>query len=97
MKHIRGINHLLYPDDTPIFDGDHMFGSARVGGPGYPIGSGPKDELTQFMSFGSWHPGGCNSVRCDGSVQTLDPDIDTITLGTVCHRKDGFALTLPSP
>lgn len=95
-KHVRTENYLLYPDDTPIYDGDHMFGSARVGGPGYPIASGPNDRLALFMSFGSWHPGGtCNFVMCDGSVTSLTSELDTVTLGRLCNRRDGLAVQLP--
>ncbi len=88
-KHVRSEYHLLYPDDTPVYDGDHLYGSARVGGPGYPIGRGPTDTDTLFTSFGSWHASICNFAFCDGSVRPLSVDLDTVTLGTLCHRKDG--------
>lgn len=84
-----------YPDNAPIFDGDHLFASARVGGPGYPIGSGPQERIAQFMSFGSWHPGGCNFALGDGSVRTLRPQIDSILLGSLNNRADGAVTQIP--
>ena len=84
-----------YPDNAPIFDGDHLFASARVGGPGYPIGSGPQDRIAQFMSFGSWHPAGCNFALGDGSVRVLQPEIDSVLLGRLTNRSDGEVAKMP--
>ncbi|MCG8449283.1 MAG: DUF1559 domain-containing protein, partial [Pirellulales bacterium] len=93
--HIRDGELGRYPDNAPLFDGDHLFASARVGGPGYPIGRGPQDKLAIFMSFGSWHPGGCNVALGDGSVRTLDAAVDTVVLGRLCNRADGEIVSLP--
>lgn len=93
--HIRDGQLGRYPDDAPLFDGDHLFASARVGGPGYPIGTGPQDILAMFMSFGSWHPGGCNMAFADGSVRTVNPTLDTVVLGRLCNRADGEVADLP--
>lgn len=88
-KHIRFANHQMYPDDAPMYDGEFLFSSARVGGPGYPIAAGPRDDVAYFASFGSWHRGGqCNVARCDCSVQAQGPDTDTISLGSLCNRND---------
>lgn len=84
-----------YPDNAPIFDGDHLFASARVGGPGYPIGSGPHDKIAQFMSFGSWHPAGCNLAYGDGSVRTALPELDSVLLGRLTNRADGQVVEVP--
>lgn len=85
----------VYPFNAPLFEGDHLFGSARVGGPGYPIASGPYDPIAIFMSFGSWHPGGCNMALGDGSVRSVNPRIDTVLLGRLCNRADGEVANLP--
>ncbi len=89
-KHMRLENLLQYPDDTTAYEADHLFGSARVAGPGYRIAAGPDDSITNFMSFGSWHPSGCNFVFCDGSTRRLVSETDTITLGQFAHRADGM-------
>ena len=85
----------LYPYNAPIFDGDHLFAASRVGGPGYPIGSGPLDDIAQFMSFGSWHPGGCNFALGDGSVRAIQPELDSTLLGQLTNRADGRAANIP--
>ena len=39
--------------------------------------------------FGSAHPGGFQLALCDGSVDTVDYDIDTVVWGSMVHRNDG--------
>ena len=94
-KHIRRTNVGDYPDDAPMYDGDHLFGSARVGGPQFPIAEGPDDEITDFVSFGSWHESVCQFVMGDGSVHAMSPLMDTIVLGRLCNRADGRTLEMP--
>ena len=78
-----------YPFDGPIYDGDVFQSWARIGGPGFPIAYGANDLATDFLSFGSWHPGGCNFALADGSVRSLQPWLDTSILANLCHRRDG--------
>lgn len=40
-------------------------------------------------AFGSAHPGGFNAVFADGSVHTLNYDINQETLNQLAHRQDG--------
>lgn len=40
-------------------------------------------------NFGSAHPGGLHAVLCDGSVRTINYDIDLRTFGYLCNRFDG--------
>jgi prepilin-type N-terminal cleavage/methylation domain-containing protein/prepilin-type processing-associated H-X9-DG protein len=40
-------------------------------------------------AFGSWHPGLCQFVFCDGSVKGLQANIDINTLQLLCERNDG--------
>jgi prepilin-type N-terminal cleavage/methylation domain-containing protein/prepilin-type processing-associated H-X9-DG protein len=50
---------------------------------------GPNDEPF------SWHPGGCNSVFCDGSVHFLSDNIDGRTLRYLVTRDEGIAVSTP--
>ncbi len=94
---LAGEKHMLqtelgsYPADPPIYDGDVLQGFSRIGGPGYPIASGATDTATDFLSFGSWHSGGCNFVFGDVSVRNLPPATDTEVLGALCNRSDARA------
>jgi prepilin-type processing-associated H-X9-DG protein len=88
-KHIQRQEFGRYPFDGPMYDGDVLQSFARIGGPGFPIASGADDLATDFLSFGSWHVGGCNFALADGSVRALNSWFDTTMLGYLCHRNDG--------
>ncbi len=88
-KHVVQSELGRYPFDPPVYDGDVLQGFSRIGGPGYPIASGPNDSATDFLSFGSWHAGVCNFVFADVSVQGISPAMDTEILGNLCNRDDG--------
>lgn len=77
------------PGDAFIYNGDHPFNSARVGGPGVPIVSNLDDIGNGLVSWGSWHVGLCTFALADGSVRTLSTSTDTATLGRLCRRNDG--------
>ncbi len=74
--------------DAFIFSGDVVFNSTRVGGPGVPIVSDPRDQLNGLVSWGSWHLGGCQFAFADGSIHLLSNTIDTETLSYLCNRYD---------
>lgn len=82
------------PGDAFIYNGDHAFNSARVGGPGVPIVSNLEDDGNGLVSWGSWHAGTCTFAFADGSVRTLSTSTDTQTLGRLCRRNDGEAVEL---
>jgi prepilin-type N-terminal cleavage/methylation domain-containing protein len=46
-----------------------LFGPLRNAGPGYTLARTPQDDLSD--RFGSYHPGVCPFVFCDGSVHAL--------------------------
>lgn len=77
------------PEDAFIFNGDHVFNSARIGGPTLPIVQDNRDEANGLVSWGSWHPGVCHFALADGSVRGISKSIDTETLGNLCNRRDG--------
>mgnify|MGYP001228722508 CR=1 FL=1 len=73
-----------------------LAGGARVNSGGilydgqFPIANGPDDDtMPQNWHFGSAHPGICQFAMCDGSVQTMNTDIDINTLGRLAQRNDG--------
>ncbi|MEM8733440.1 MAG: DUF1559 domain-containing protein [Planctomycetota bacterium] len=76
------------PGDAFIFNGDNVFNSGRVGGPGVPIVTNLKDEGNGLASWGSWHIGTCQFTMGDGSVHGISVNIDTETLSYLCNRED---------
>jgi prepilin-type N-terminal cleavage/methylation domain-containing protein/prepilin-type processing-associated H-X9-DG protein len=64
----------------------------------YPLR--PDGDDTQLTTrdygfcFGSAHPGGMNSAFADGSVRTLDYDIEWRLLNQLGHRSDGQVMNL---
>jgi prepilin-type N-terminal cleavage/methylation domain-containing protein len=54
-------------------------------------GSTPVRET--FQRFGSWHPGACLFVFCDGSVRPVSNSVDDTTLGRLAERADGQPIT----
>jgi prepilin-type processing-associated H-X9-DG protein len=51
------------------------------------------DDAASTIRFGSWHPGVCNFVFCDGSVHSLPVNIDLDVLRLLAIRNDGQALS----
>jgi prepilin-type N-terminal cleavage/methylation domain-containing protein len=82
------------PEDAFIFNGDNVFGFARVGGPTVPISSDPRAEGNAMVGWGSWHTGVCNFTLVDGSVRAISSSIDTDLLGRLCNRHDGLTVAI---
>ncbi len=49
----------------------------------------PTDDGPMSLGFGSYHPGTCPFVYCDGSVRALRVSINPVTLGLLACRNDG--------
>lgn len=81
------------PEDAFIFNGDHVFNSTRVCGPGAPIISNLDDVGNGLVSWGSWHIGTCHFALGDGSVRAFSVSTDTATLGYLGNRQDGQTFT----
>jgi prepilin-type processing-associated H-X9-DG protein len=87
-KHVPFDNLGAAPWDCALFDGHHPECFTRAGGPMYPIAASVYDPN---WLFGSWHPGVCNFVFCDGTVRTIANSIDPYILGLYAQRDDGLA------
>lgn len=77
------------PYNGPIYNGEDLAASARVGGPGVPIARSARESQGSVLGFGSWHPDVCHFVLADGSARGVHNFMDTVTLGHLCRRDDG--------
>jgi hypothetical protein len=94
--------------DGPVYRGKqdddyHSRGwSIRRAGPGYglicdaneicgPPGDSVRDSVCG-MAFGSWHPGVCPFVLCDGSVRPFSETMSEAILGLYAQRNDGQSI-----
>jgi prepilin-type processing-associated H-X9-DG protein len=77
--------------DNCIYNGDHYDTFARVAGPTNGLARFPTEAYNS--NFGSYHPGACPFVFCDGRVQSLSISIDGVNLARLVNRKDGQAVT----
>jgi prepilin-type N-terminal cleavage/methylation domain-containing protein len=79
--------------DGSIWNGDPANQNcARAAGASYPLAR-PRDSYN--IQFGSYHPGICQFVMCDGTVRALDISINGTMLGYLAVRNDGNPVTLP--
>ena len=67
---------------------------------GRGLGRGPTDTYANLTTagapqLGSWHPGACNFVACDGAVVTLSTTIDQTLLEQISQRADGASAKIP--
>jgi hypothetical protein len=77
--------------DSSIYNGNYTTPTVRSAGPDYPLAKSPTDHewSGQQAVFGSWHPGICQFVYCDGSVHSLPVEIDPNVLGLLANKCDG--------
>jgi prepilin-type N-terminal cleavage/methylation domain-containing protein len=89
--------------DNSIYNPDYKkncarFGGITLSGTKYPLAR-MDDGLIGSPSlpswrFGSWHPSVCQFVFGDGSVRSINVDVDLVLLGRLLHRYDGKAVEL---
>lgn len=76
--------------DNSIYNGDFHRTIARYAGPESPIASSETAPLIDVKSqFGSWHPGVCQFVLGDASVQSVSSSADPLLLGRLANIADG--------
>ena len=73
--------------DNSIYNGEQAMTVCRYAGSGFPLALSPTDPFNS--NFGSSHPGSCQFVLVDGSVQTLSTEVDTAILDLLANRHDG--------
>lgn len=88
--------------DGPIYSGAWTTFAARLAGIEDPLARGPNDltksggntDGVYARKFGSWHPGSCQMLFCDGAVKSLRTSISVTTLQKLSCRQDGFPVTI---
>ncbi|UUO05701.1 DUF1559 domain-containing protein [Blastopirellula sp. J2-11] len=80
-----GVGGLEFTDGG-AYNGDG-FNSMRFAGPSKTLARSPTETASNI--FGSYHPGICQFVFVDGSVQSIPVTIDSTTLGYLAARNDG--------
>jgi prepilin-type N-terminal cleavage/methylation domain-containing protein/prepilin-type processing-associated H-X9-DG protein len=87
--------------DGPLYSGAWTCFAGRIAGLEDPLAQGPNDLIPSTgvidgiwaRRFGSWHPGVCQFVFCDGSVRAIRNNIDTANLRRLAVRNDGEVIT----
>lgn len=85
-KHVPVGSLNSFPWDCSLYDGHQPACSMRGAGPGLPLADSKRDK---FLKFGSYHPGVCQFVYCDGSVRSLRNSVNEVTLGLLANIHDG--------
>jgi hypothetical protein len=76
--------------DSSLYNGNYFVSSTRAAGPDAPLEQSlTAHEDYKSWRFGSYHPGICQFVFCDGSVHALPLSIDPRVLGLLACRDDG--------
>jgi hypothetical protein len=81
--------------DASVYNGDDIRTIVRVAGRqalgpiDRPLAASPTDSYRAEERFGSYHPGVCQFVLCDGSVRPIPVSINIDTLTRLAVRNDG--------
>lgn len=102
-KHLQlGRTYGTSSEDRSIFNGDTETGPGvrelgrrldsqgrEIAGSDRPLAKGPTDSYKRGNVFGSYHPGVCQFVFCDGSVKGVSVSTPLETLRRIACRADG--------
>jgi prepilin-type N-terminal cleavage/methylation domain-containing protein len=88
--------------DGPLYSGSWSAIPGRIAGLEDPLSRGPQDltpsggavDAIWARKFGSWHPGVCQFVFCDGSTRLIRVTLDVENLRRLAVRNDGDAVSL---
>jgi prepilin-type processing-associated H-X9-DG protein len=88
--------------DGPLYSGSWTCFAGRIAGFEDPLARGPNDltrsggvqDGVYARKFGSFHPGTCQFVFCDGAVKQIRTSIALGTLRRLAVRKDGEPVTI---
>ncbi len=106
-KHIRQSQLSGRSEDRSVFNGDLETGpvsreaghirsatgqidSASI----RPLAKGPNDAFLPSNVFGSYHPGICQFVLCDGAVRNVSVTVDNEVLARLASRMDGQVVSV---
>jgi prepilin-type N-terminal cleavage/methylation domain-containing protein len=101
-KHVpQGMFGRLKVGDGPLYSGAWTAFAGRIAGFEDPLARGPDDTTPSAgvvdgiyaRKFGSYHPGICQFVFCDGSVKGIRTSISSTTLRALACRKDGVVVS----
>jgi hypothetical protein len=84
-KHVPTNQLYKYPLDCGIYDGHQAVCNTRSAGPGFPLAN---SRIDPGWKFGSYHPGICQFVFCDGSVRSIRNTTGEVILGLLAQRND---------
>jgi prepilin-type N-terminal cleavage/methylation domain-containing protein len=97
---LAGEKHVPQPKSGPSYFGQEQYGdgsiyngdpenqnAARVAGKGNLLAISPKVNYNR--QFGSYHPGICQFVLCDGSVRAMPVSVSELVLSRLSNRHDG--------
>jgi hypothetical protein len=85
-KHVppQGFGQAAFGDSS-LYNGANTASFARAGGPGFGLARSPTDPFNN--NFGSYHPGFCQFLMADDSVQKLANEVSEETLGRLIRRE----------
>lgn len=106
-KHIRQTQLSGRGEDRSVFNGDTEQGPvSREAGHSRnaqgqidpaslrPLAKGPLDTFLPSLVFGSYHPGICQFVLCDGSVRNMSTTVENEVLARLAARMDGNVVSV---